>query len=121
MPTNITNFTGRLAQHRKLIEQAALKGVFLFANQVITNAKTITPVDTGKLISSGGTDTPKINGNSVTIVLGFGAKYAAAVHENLNANFKVGQAKFLEVPMRRMQPQFAPFMAEQIQSVVGSR
>lgn len=117
---NSSNFISRLAEHRKLVEQAALKAVYEYGSMVITNAKTITPVDTGKLASSGGVEPPKINGDSVTIVIGFGAAYAAAVHENLNARHAAGtQAKYLEVPMRRMASQFAPFVGGRIKAATG--
>jgi hypothetical protein len=42
---------------------------------------------------------------SFTINVGYSAPYAIFVHENLQASHPTGQAKFLEQPMRQMQPQ----------------
>ena len=56
----------------------------------------ITPKDTGNLRNSFYKKfliTPK---KRVAIEIGNNAKYALAVHENLNGRFNVGEAKFLE-------------------------
>lgn len=37
------------------------------------------------------------------VLVGYKAKYAIFVHENMQAHHPAGQAKFLEIPMRRMQ------------------
>ena len=56
----------------------------------------ITPKDTGNLRNSFYKTfliTPK---KRIAIEIGNNAKYALAVHENLNGRFNVGEAKFLE-------------------------
>lgn len=40
--------------------------------------------------------------SDVSVVVGFTAAYAVYVHENLDAHHPVGQAKFLEEPVRRL-------------------
>lgn len=75
------------------------------AELMMTEAKRLTPVDTGALRASGIVEQPVIGlggfGSDVSVRLGFGgpaAPYAVYVHENLDPNVqhKVGQAKFLE-------------------------
>lgn len=65
----------------------------------MTEAKRRTPVDTGALRSTGHVIGPERVGGSWQVRLVFGGpavSYAAAVHENLEAFHKVGQAKYLE-------------------------
>jgi hypothetical protein len=67
--------------------------------QVITDAKTRTPVDTGTLRGSGTVLPPKVSGTQVEVTAGFGgaaSDYAIYVHEDLTKNHPVGGAKFLE-------------------------
>lgn len=40
----------------------------------------------------------------LNLYIGYRAPYAVYVHENLNASHAVGQAKFLEEPLRRLRP-----------------
>jgi len=42
----------------------------------------------------------------VTVIVGFTQSYAVWVHENLQAQHKVGQAKFLESPARSLRKEF---------------
>ena len=41
------------------------------------------------------------------VLVGYTAEYAVFVHENLEASHKVGQAKFLEEPARKLIPELA--------------
>src|SRR6059036_477727 len=79
------------------IEQALRE----FGETVMTDAKaTYVPVDTGALRASGFVDGPDAAG---TVTLGFGgpaAPYAVIVHEDLTVTHKVGQAKYLETPLK---------------------
>lgn len=87
------------------------------AEEIITEAKKLTPVLEGVLKSSGHVQLPVISGNQVEVSMGFGGPagagnqgetnrkevgYAVVVHENLEAHHKVGQAKYLEMPFDRM-------------------
>jgi hypothetical protein len=69
------------------------------AETVMTQAKGLTPVDTGALRASGHVEPPVLQGDTVTVTLGFGTDYAVYVHENLTARHPVGEAKFLERPV----------------------
>jgi hypothetical protein len=43
-----------------------------------------------------------VAGSGSHVIVGYTAAYAVFVHENLEAYHKVGQAKFLEAPARRL-------------------
>lgn len=72
-----------------------LPAMTMGAESMMTKAKRLTPVDTGRLRASGrvyrGTITPR-----VVVMLGFHTSYSIIVHEDLKAHHPVGQAKFLE-------------------------
>lgn len=75
---------------------------FARANRILNVALRLVPVDFGTLKRSGTVGTPVIEGNKVTTEISFGgpaAPYAVFVHEDLDAEHKVGQAKYLEIPM----------------------
>lgn len=80
------------------------KTVYQSAEQVMTLSKEqYVPVDTGALRASGHVVPPKTDREKVTVELAFGgpaADYAVWVHENLDAHHNVGQAKYLEIPLR---------------------
>ncbi len=77
------------------------------AELMMTDCKKETPVDTGRLRESGFVEEPvNVNGD-ITVTLGFGGaakSYATYVHENLEATHIVGNAKFLENPVKRRLP-----------------
>lgn len=95
----------------KQLAMAALSGVpaigaalYREAEAVMTAAKTdYVPVDTGALRSSGVVEAPIIGATAASVRLGFGgpaAPYAVLVHEDLTKRHTVGQAKYLEIPLK---------------------
>lgn len=90
---------------------AAEGALYRVAEEIMTAAKKLTPVDTGNLRASGHVLKPEVQGSSITVTLGFGGPagsgegqnkdvgYAVPVHERLDLNHPVGQAKYLEQPM----------------------
>lgn len=83
----------------------------------MTEAKRRTPVLTGVLKGSGHVTGPTWRGREVTVELKFGgpaAPYAVAVHENLEAFHKNGEAKFLERPLMESAPHLAARVARRI-------
>jgi hypothetical protein len=73
------------------------------------------PVDTGALRASAFTrrvGTP----DDIAYQVGFSQNYSVYVHEMVNANFKVGQAKFLEEPFLIMAPLLADYIVTILQS-----
>ncbi len=72
-----------------------------------------TPVDTGALRATHEVQKPRIEGHDVSVAIRVGgpsAPYAVIVHEDLEADHKVGQAKFLESTILESRP----FLAERI-------
>lgn len=112
------------------IAAAMSRGMYEFAEQVMTRAKELCPVDTGALKSTGHVQQPEVRGTEIRVTLGFGgvagkgfvkstkgsswvtgrgsAKvgYATYVHEDLKARHVNGQAKFLESPLLEAMKQF---------------
>jgi len=97
--------------------KAVAAGLYQEAEATMTDAKVLTPVDTGNLRASGHVALPVIDGPVVSIVLGFGGPagsgnhagqtnpedvgYAVWVHERVEVHHPVGQAKFLETAIQQ--------------------
>lgn len=81
-----------------------------------------TPVLTGALRASFITKVPEQVGANVTQVAiecgGPAAKYALAVHENLDAEHKNGEAKFMEQPLNESAPYMAERLGRRLQQVL---
>jgi hypothetical protein len=78
-------------------------GLKVEAERIMTAAKRITPVDQGTLRSSGHVQAPVIRRKTASVVLGFGgaaSDYALIQHERTDFTHTVGQAKFLEQPVK---------------------
>jgi hypothetical protein len=72
-----------------------------------------TPVDTGTLRSTHVVRPPVTQNGNTTVTIAVGgpsAPYAIYVHENLEAQHKSGQAKFLESTLKES----APYMAQRV-------
>lgn len=92
-------FNKALAQAGALALPALAVAVTEEQSAVITSAQERTPVDTGVLRGSGTVLKPKLSATGVTVEAGFGGaaqEYAIVVHERMDVNHPVGQAKFLE-------------------------
>jgi hypothetical protein len=106
-----------LEEARKRQLEAAALAIDQFAEHVLGDAQKLTPVATGALQASGTTSPIEMDGESITKEIGFNTDYAAAVHENLEANHAVGQAKFLETALRENAPKLGPFIASKLKEV----
>lgn len=76
-----------------------------------------TPVKTNALRASHVTTKPQISGRDISVTIevgGSAAPYALYVHENLDADHPVGQAKFLESTINESRPFFAARIAKRI-------
>jgi len=82
--------------------QATRKSLNESGEQVMTEAKRVTPVDTGTLRGSGHVKSPTVTRTRVEVILGFGgaaSAYALYQHERTDLNHPgQGQAKYLERP-----------------------
>jgi hypothetical protein len=98
-------------------------GLYTVAEEVMTRAKEIVPVDTGNLKSTGHVAPPEIRGNEASVELGFGGTagkgtevgYAFYVHEDMTAHHRVGQAKYLEQPLSEAMDKIDDRLAENIE------
>jgi hypothetical protein len=96
---NVRDMLGRIPQ---AVKEACTQTLEQAAEEIMTRAKELCPVDTGALRASGHVQAPVDDAGGVSVELGFGgpaAPYAVYVHENLDAHHTVGQAKFLEDPL----------------------
>jgi hypothetical protein len=121
MPANFdaSSFQRGLASATAKKLAAARQGMDEFGEVVIGHAQQLTPVDKGTLQGSGTTEPAESAEGGLTKLIGFNTEYAAAVHENLEANHKVGQAKFLEAAMTEDAPKMAPYVAAKMAAVEG--
>lgn len=94
---------------------AAGSQLLIEAENIVGKAKQQTPVNFGTLRASGHVQGPDFTGNTATVVMGFGGPagignhqgdtndkkvgYAVIVHEQTGARHKVGNRKYLELPM----------------------
>ena len=79
----------------RAIEGRTKEGMAVAAHFVRRKSREGTPVDTGNL-KGGHYVALGENRHGVVAEIGVTAKYAVYVHENLEANFTIGRAKFLE-------------------------
>lgn len=93
--------------------RAAAKALYQEALIESKESQRRTPVDTGALRASHVVTRPTIEGQDATVSIQVGgpaAPYAITVHERLDVDHPVGQAKFLESVINESRP----YMAERI-------
>lgn len=110
--------------------------LFEFGSLVEGDAKGLAPVDTGNLRGSGFTLTASLNdiggtaepsgearalarntATEITAVVGFGgpsAPYAAVQHERTDYHHTVGQAKYLETPLKARSPELLTIIGARV-------
>lgn len=71
-----------------------------------SQAKQLVPVASGNLQRNIKAAPAEVEAQTARGIVAASTPYAAAVHENLRANHKQGQAKYLEIPFRRNGSQF---------------
>ena len=89
-------FAKLLTTTSNLVEKDVAAVLFQQGETIMTAAKRDTPVDTGRLRSTGHVKPPKTRRGLVEIVMAFGTDYAIFVHEIRGRHHPVGKAKFLE-------------------------
>ena len=92
---------------------AFAQALFQEAQIEATECKKLCPVDTGNLRASIHVEGPERSGRRIwcyVVAGGIAETYALIVHEDLFAIHKVGQAKFIEQPLKES----APYLAERI-------
>jgi hypothetical protein len=119
MPVEIANFINGLRQYRDRTIALAILGVDQFGEWLIGRSQRLTPVKTGAMQASATTEPARLEGTFIVKRIGYNTSYSAAVHENLSAHHDIGQAKFLEVPMREDGPRFSGFVGNVIKNGLG--
>lgn len=99
---------------------AAAQALNEIAEQVMTRAKEMTPVDTGRLRASGMVSDYATE-RDMSATLSFGTEYAVPVHENMSAKHQTGSAKYLERPVNEEAGRFLEDMAKGIRDITGLR
>lgn len=99
-----TDFFDKVRSLISLVDEAIVGAIYREGEHEMTMAKILTPVDTGTLRASGRVEGPEYHGlHSVGFRLAYGGpaiEYALRVHEDVMMHHEVGQAKFLETPVR---------------------
>jgi len=99
---------------RVAIEKDMRSGILKGALALQAESQKRTPVDTGNLRGSAFTrPIANLPPGKVGYQVGYSAAYAIYVHENVGANFKVGDAKFLESPARTMQAELGDIVIQE--------
>lgn len=112
---------------------AASGALYRVAEEIMTKAKELTPVDTGNLRASGHVLPPERTDRWITVTLGFGGPagtgkgqdkdvgYAIPVHERLDMTHKPpGQAKYLEQPMLEAAAELEGRLAAELRAELGT-
>ncbi len=106
-----------LKQQVPRTEDALERALFREGEEMMRKSKRITPVDTGNLRATGHVQLPERIGREVVIRLGFGgpaAPYAVYVHEGTHLQFTVGQAKYLQDPVKQARRGFTKRIADRM-------
>ena len=113
-----TQMRGKLTRLMKSLPHEGAAALYTEAQIEATESRRRTPVDRGNLRASHFVTPPTIkrSGNVLVSILvgGPAAPYAIFVHEDLNADHKVGQAKFLESTLRESAPHMGKRVAARI-------
>jgi hypothetical protein len=94
----------QLRDYGEGLREGAAAGTEAEARRVFERYRLV-PVRTGALKASGYITPVEVQGEIATVEVGYSAPYAAAVHEDLEAQHPTGQAKFLEQPVNEAIPE----------------
>lgn len=89
-------------------------GLYREGQNIRTGSMRRTPVETGNLRAAHYVTEPVIHGSIITVEVGNTAEYARHVHERLDLNHAVGEAKFLERTLNERVPVFTQKIAAEI-------
>ena len=110
--------SARLTQLARRFPMAAAVALNEIAEEIMTDAKEHTPVETGRLRASGKVSDMATPGK-MEVRLTYGTEYAVHVHENLAARHPVGEAKFLERAIDRRAGTLARDLAAKLGEVLA--
>lgn len=105
-------FKKSISEITSVVEDALLD----CGNDLQQKAVDITPIDTGALRASAFTEAE--SGSNPSVIVGFEEEYAIFVHENLEAHHPVGQAKFLEQPLKENADKYVGHVRDKVQELI---
>ena len=115
---------GNLEIYHDAMNEEIAKALKKAGDEIIRVALPLTPLDTGELRSRSFNEGPLRVGDTDIQVIGYENKrrtwadeYAVQVHENMQARYRVGQAKFLEEAATITAPRLAKFLGDKLKSV----
>ena len=115
--TGIAEVNAQLARLWEQDQAASVQALREEAETIMTDSKQRVPVDTGVLRASGFVQPVE---DGVRLAYGGAASdYAIYVHENLDANHPVGEAKYLERPVLEALPGLAARVAKTMIQIRG--
>ena len=108
----------RLRRLEADMRKAAVRGCEDAADELLTRASQLCPIEEGTLVRSG-----KVVTGDTGAAVGFGSggagDYAVPQHERLDYRHDNGrQAKYLEQPHRAMAPEVVGFVGRRVQAVI---
>ncbi len=105
---------------RPMVAQA----LYQEAESIMADAKeTYVPVDLGILRASGFVKPPQVDGEAISVTLGFGGAakdYAIIQHERLDFKHRVGGAKYLERPLLAAANNLVAHLGDRIRAALRS-
>lgn len=114
-----SELTNKLNRNASRVEDTCQDALLECGNDLQQKAVDITPKDTGALRGSAHTDAEPQAGKP-SVVVAFDEEYAIYVHENLEAHHPVGQAKFLEQPLRENADKYIKYIGEKVMDLLKS-
>jgi hypothetical protein len=119
MSFNISGVIAKLASQVQNARDEVSAELYQFAEEVMTDSKAVVPMDTGALAATGQVHPPEIDGDEISIELGYGdaaVGYAIYVHENLDPGVnwtRPGSGpKYLENPLKAKQDDLPQRLAD---------
>jgi len=110
----------KLEALRQQYPRAAAAALFAEGLAIEAESVKLVPVDTGRLRATHYCSPPEDGPGGPVVHVGYGTDYALAVHERMHAYHPVGEAKFLEIPLKAASSGFASRMADRIKRFVAS-
>ena len=115
----LSKVLGNLEKAEKNHRLAVAGAIYVEGQRVMSKSLRQVPVDTGRLRNSAYVGRPNLTGNPF-VRLGYGTKYALAVHERTEVPHRVGKAKYLEDPMKEAMPGYVERVANRAKKLLGA-
>jgi bacteriophage HK97-gp10 putative tail-component len=110
------DLTQQLEELRKKYPEAAGAALYQEAQKIMADSVKRTPVASGALRQSAYVGPPHDTGGKLELHMGYGKDYALPVHERLEAQHDVGEAKFLENALHEAAGKFQKDLGDRIQA-----